>query len=102
MNSRLVFCAIACAMGCVLAIAAAALGQSNARQQLSSEDVRKLLSTEAGSQVQWVSEMQPSYLNGDFNGDGAQDIAIVVKVEKGRESIKTRGIKYLSVDPYSK
>jgi hypothetical protein len=102
MNSRLGFRAIACAMGCVLAIAVAARGQRNAREQLSAEDVRRLLSSEAGDLVQWVSDMQPSNLTGDFNGDGAQDVAIVVKVEEPKGSIKARGIKYFSVDPYSK
>ncbi len=42
------------------------------------------------------------YRLGDFNGDGFQDLAVVVRVESGRAELRTRNVKCINIDPFSK
>jgi len=43
----------------------------------------------------------PYYLQGDFNGDGFGDVAVQVKVEEGREDLKSHKVKYIDINPYN-
>jgi hypothetical protein len=45
---------------------------------------------------------EPVYVLTDFNGDGFLDVAIVVSIEQGRDELKSHGVRYLDVDPFSK
>ncbi len=54
-------------------------------QSSQSTAATEVLKTSFGAAVEAVSGFKPFYLTGDFNGDGAQDIAIVVRI-KGRRS----------------
>jgi hypothetical protein len=45
---------------------------------------------------------EPTYLLGDFNGDGHSDIAIMVIVEEGRDELQRHKVRYIDVDPYSR
>lgn len=54
-----------------------------------------------GPSVKILSNDTPYYLLGDFNGDGNQDIAVQVQAEEQREELRTRGVRYLDINPFS-
>ncbi|MBC8031576.1 MAG: hypothetical protein H7Z16_15945 [Pyrinomonadaceae bacterium] len=45
---------------------------------------------------------KPFYLLGDFNGDGFSDIAVLVNLEEARADLKSYGVRYIDIDPYSR
>jgi hypothetical protein len=45
---------------------------------------------------------EPFYLPGDFNGDGFSDVAILVNIEEARAELKSYGVRYIDIDPYSR
>lgn len=51
-----------------------------------------------------VVAAQPTYLHGDFNGDGFSDLAVLVNVEEAgaKAGLKSHGVRFLNVDPYSR
>jgi hypothetical protein len=49
--------------------------------------VREALQTSFGSVVEAVTEFTPFYLTGDFNGDGMQDIVVVVLIKERRTAL---------------
>jgi hypothetical protein len=68
--------------------------RSNASQ---SAVLAEALQASFGSVVEAVSGARPFYLSGDFNGDGVQDIVIVVRV-KGRRSALPKDVHV--IDPF--
>jgi hypothetical protein len=62
--------------------------------------VHKQLGAKVNAAAGTMSE--PTYLIGDFNGDGNSDIAIMVIVEEGRDELKSNGVSYVNADPYSR
>lgn len=57
--------------------------------------VTDALKTSFGSALEVVKEFKPFYLAGDFNGDGAQDVVIVVRI-MGRRSGLPPDVKVLN------
>ncbi len=55
--------------------------------QLSQTTLKNTLQTSFGSAVEPVSAFKPYYLTGDFNGDGAQDILVVVRIKGTRAEL---------------
>ncbi|MGH9932816.1 MAG: hypothetical protein ACREA9_26740, partial [Pyrinomonadaceae bacterium] len=55
--------------------------------QPSQSALREVLQTSFGSAVEVVTAFKPFYLTGDFNGDGAQDILIVVHITGPRAEL---------------
>jgi len=55
--------------------------------QISQSTLRATLQTSFGSAVEAAATFNPFYLTGDFNGDGAQDILIVVRLRGTRSEL---------------
>lgn len=68
--------------------------QSNASQSTAVTDA---LQADFGSTVEAVTAFRPFYLTGDFNGDGAQDVVVVVRI-KGRRSTLPKDVRV--IDPF--
>ena len=49
--------------------------------------IRTTLQTSFGSALEAVAAFKPYYLTGDFNGDGAQDVLIVVRIKAPRAEL---------------
>jgi len=73
------FLALICFMATVPIVA-----QANAPQP---DAVSATLQTNFGAAVEASTAFKPFYVTGDFNGDGAQDIAIVVLIKAGRSAL---------------
>lgn len=58
-------------------------------QAVNNETVRSVVEKAFGSTVQPVTGFKPHFVTGDFNGDGAQDLAIVVRLDRGRGGLPT-------------
>jgi hypothetical protein len=56
---------------------------------LSLSTLREALKTSFGSAVEAASAFKPFYLTGDFNGDGAADLLIVVRVKGPRSELES-------------
>jgi hypothetical protein len=69
--------------------------QTKANESNRSAAVTEAFTTSFGSSLEAVTSFNPFYLTGDFNGDGAQDILIVVRL-KGRRSELERDVKVLN------
>src|SRR6185369_6181369 len=54
-----------------------------------------------GPQISYSMDLKPSYLEGDFNGDGLPDFAALVDAENGRTELNDRGVIVLNVEPSS-
>jgi len=72
--------------------------------KVSAEELKTFVHQQLGVKVNASAGTmsEPTYLVGDFNGDGNSDIAIMVNVEEGRDELKHNGVRYLNVDPYSR
>jgi hypothetical protein len=81
--------------------ATSSASKQKASPTFSTEQVKEMVRRELGDKVKADSGGNPSFLAGDFNGDGYQDIAAIVSVEEGRSELKSMGVKFVSVDPYS-
>jgi hypothetical protein len=55
--------------------------------QVSQSTLRTTLHSSFGSAVEAATTFSPFYLTGDFNGDGAQDILIVVRLKGARSEL---------------
>jgi hypothetical protein len=62
--------------------------------------LNNIIRDEFGRKLKVDNKNQIYYLNGDFNGDGFPDIAVLVNVEEGREELKGRRVKYIDVNPW--
>ena len=68
------------------------------------EQIETVVRAGFGSKVKVESHLgsEPFYLPGDFNGDGFSDIAVLVNIEEARAELKSYGVKYINIDPYSR
>lgn len=57
--------------------------------QFSPATIKDTLKTSFGTAVEPVTAFTPYYLTGDFNGDGAQDILVVVRIKGPRAELGT-------------
>jgi hypothetical protein len=71
-------------------------------QRPSVESVVALVRSTLTSQAEVFDRGNPWYRLGDFNGDGLQDLAVLVLVESGREELLKHGVEYIDIDPFSK
>ena len=71
-------------------------------QRPSPESVVALVRSTITSQAELLDPGNPWYRLGDFNGDGFQDLAVLVLVESGREELRKHGVRYIDIDPFSK
>ena len=60
---------------------------AKASQSTQSATVIEVLKTSFGPALEPATRFKPFYLTGDFNGDGAQDIAIVVRIKGQRRDL---------------
>src|SRR5713101_793913 len=80
----ILFCLIFAGAASGPGLAAYTIGQSSASQSAAvSEAVRAWF----GSVVEPVTGFKPYYVTGDFNGDAAQDLAIVVRIKEKRAAL---------------
>jgi hypothetical protein len=68
------------------------------------EELSDLVRQQVGSKVKPAVGVisEPVYVLSDFNGDGFTDLAVVLVIEEGRDELKSHGVRYLDVDPFSK
>jgi hypothetical protein len=68
------------------------------------EELSDLVRQQVGSKVKPAVGVisEPVYVLSDFNGDGFTDLAVVLVIGEGRDELKTHGVRYLDVDPFSK
>jgi len=81
----------------VIAASAISTTAQTKRAQPSESDVIEALNASFGTAVEPVTAFNPFYLRGDFNGDGAEDILIVVRM-KGRRIVLPKGVR--TSDPF--
>lgn len=58
--------------------------QSNSGQ---GTNIATAVQTNFGTAVEASTAFKPFYVNGDFNGDGAQDVALVVRIKERRSAL---------------
>jgi hypothetical protein len=81
------------------------LGQNQPREiSIKPDQLNELVREQVGNQVKPALGVisEPVYVLTDFNGDGFLDVAIVVIIEQGRDELKSHGVRYLDVDPFSR
>src|SRR5919109_4715569 len=64
-------------------------------------DITLVVRSAFGQNMEVVTDTQPFYLLGDFNGDSHTDIAVLVNPEKSKAELKQHNVKYIDVDPSS-
>jgi hypothetical protein len=69
--------------------------------KIPTHEVTSVIKNAFGPSMKIVTDTQPFYLLGDFNGDGYPDIAVLVDPEKSKAELKQQGVKYIDVDPSS-
>lgn len=96
---RIVFVMIVCAsVGSVASPGQKQPDSSGLGEQQLKDLVRKYVGTKV---VVDSGASKPTYLLGDFNGDGNGDIAIIVMIADGPDDLKQNGVRCIDVDPYS-
>ena len=65
------------------------------------EEITYAITNGFGSKMRVVTDTQPFYLLGDFNGDGYSDLAVLVNPEEAKAELKQHGVRYVDVDPSS-
>jgi hypothetical protein len=71
------------------------------RASVNRQVVESLLNQEFGSQVTIAELGGGTYVVGDFNNDGFEDLAVPVNFERDRSEVKSYGVKVIDLDPYS-
>jgi hypothetical protein len=68
------------------------------------EQIESAVRSGFGTKVKVESHLggEPFCLPGDFNGDGFSDIAVLVNIEEARSELKSYGVRYINIDPYSR
>jgi hypothetical protein len=67
---------------------------------LSTETLQTLVNQQFDPQYKVDASFSTPYLLGDFDGDGVQDIAIVVKTDRLPATVQMAGLSYYIIDPY--
>ena len=76
-------------------------GERTQSQKIPLGELTTAIRKNFGSKVRIVSDTQPFYLRGDFNGDGFTDIAVLINPEGSQHELKLHGVRYIEVDPSS-
>src|SRR5260370_2655174 len=89
---------------CALLIPPVCAQNKGRKAKVSVAQIEDVVRKDFGNQVkvQTALNSEPFYLFVDFNGDGRQDIAVLVNVEDGRAALKRYGVNYLDTEPYSR
>ena len=82
---RTIFLSLVCGM---LIVFASDLIARPTQPKVQSVPVTETLQASFGSAVEAVTGFKPFYLTGDFNGDGMQDIVIVVRIKERRSALQ--------------
>ncbi len=69
--------------------------------KVSIDEITSAIRNDFGPSMEVVTDTQPFYLLGDFNGDSYPDIAVLVNPEESKGELKQHGVKYIDVDPSS-
>lgn len=64
-------------------------------------EITSVIRSAFGQSIKVVTDTQPFYLLGDFNGDTFADIAVLVNPDEGKTDLKQHHVKYIDVDPSS-
>jgi hypothetical protein len=64
-------------------------------------EITSVIRSAFGQSMEVVTDTQPVYLLGDFNGDSHPDIAVLVNPGKSKAELKQHHVKYIDVDPSS-
>jgi hypothetical protein len=71
------------------------------RASANRQEVESLLKQEFGSQLTVAEMGSGTYVIGDFNNDGFEDLAVPVNFERDRSEVKSHGVIVIDLDPYS-
>src|SRR6185503_3603176 len=83
---RTIFLSLVC-MLIVFATGSDLFARPTEQPNVQSVPVTETLQASFGSAVEAVTAFKPFYLTGDFNGDGMQDIVIVVRIKERRSAL---------------
>lgn len=76
--------------------------EAMAETRLTTEEIAEVIHNDFGPRVNVdPSIVENYYLIGDFNGDGNNDVAVIIKPEGGKTDIRKFNVKFISIDPYS-
>ena len=89
-------------ISCLVLLALSTVGRPVTDQRPPLESVVSLIRSKITSQAEVFDRGNPWYRLGDFNGDGLQDLAVLVLVESGREELRKHGVQFINIDPFSK
>lgn len=64
-------------------------------------EITSVIRNAFGQNMEVVTDTQPFYLLGDFNGDGYSDIAVLVNPAESKAELKQHNVNYIDVDPAS-
>ena len=80
------------------------MGEQSQSQSFKPDELTDLVQRQVGSKTKPALGMisEPTYVISDFNGDGFSDVAVVVIVEQGRDELKSHGVRYIDIDPFSR
>ena len=92
---HVVFLVLVCSLLTFAANAQCVSSQAKKAKEPSQSPLNAALQKSFGSTVEAVTTFKPFYLTGDFNGDGAQDALIVVRL-KSRASELPKDVKLLN------
>ena len=81
------FLAIICFMMMAFGDAQGQTVQPIRQSKTSQSEVIEALQADFGPAVEAVTAFKPFYLTGDFNGDGEQDIVVVVRIKERRSAL---------------
>ena len=79
--------ALSCAAVLLLLVSSNLSAATTATPIQDQETLRRTVQTVFGPTVAPVTGFNPFFLTGDFNGDGAQDVVIVVRLSSGRSAL---------------
>jgi hypothetical protein len=89
-------------LSCLVLLTLSSVARPVTDQRPPLESVVSLVRSTLTSQAEVFDRGNPWYRLGDFNGDGLQDLAVLVLVESGREELRKHGVQFINIDPFSK
>ena len=89
-------------LSCLVLLTVSSVARPVTDQRPTLESVVSLVRSTITSQAEVFDRGNPWYRLGDFNGDGLQDLAVLVLVESGRGELRKHGVQFINIDPFSK